>query len=233
MKRLLTTVSAIATLAIPAASFAHAYQDQDAARPDRAAAARNRQPAARNAQPTRQNTAPAAARDQRPNQRPAEQRRPAPGPDRRDVQIAPERARQDWRTDQRQRVNPQSRENWRADQRQRINPQPRVAQRQGWNRDNRTWWRGRSGFQGYQGRRTGYWYTPGRGYYRVDPRWYGYSWRIGGYVPWEFRNYYVQDPYLYGLPPAPYGYAYVYLDNNVALMSLATGLIVQVFSDLY
>jgi Ni/Co efflux regulator RcnB len=248
MKNMLLTASAIATLAIPAASFAHAHQEQDTARPDRTAPAQQQHPASRNAPPARGPNGSGPARTLggpgggQPN-------RPMVGGDRREGQIAPQRAgpdwradqrqrvnpppRQEWRADQRQRVNPQRRQDWRADQRQRINPQPRVTQREGWNRDNRNWWRGRSEFRGYAGRRAGYWYTPGRGYFRVDPRWYGYSWRIGGYVPWAFRDYYVEDPYLFGLPPAPYGYAYVYLDNNIVLMSLETGLIVQVISDLY
>src|SRR5471030_998481 len=67
MKRLLLTASAIATLAIPAFSSAHAYQDQNEARPERAppAQARPERPAP-----------PAQGRPERPAQT---QYRPQPG----------------------------------------------------------------------------------------------------------------------------------------------------------
>jgi Ni/Co efflux regulator RcnB len=247
MKRLLTTASAIATLAMPGLALAHAYQDQGAARPNHAAPAENSRPAERAAPPVRQNAPPAAPRPQRPDQRFIQQSRPATAPARQDARMAPDRSGQDYRIDQRQRFDAQPRatpgQNWnrdgrtqqdyRTDQRQRFDSRARETGRQVWNRNDRNWWRGRSDFEGYQGRRYGYWFTPGYGYYRVDPRWYGLSWQVGGYVPWAFRGYYVQDIYDYGLPPAPYGYAYVYLDNNIVLMSLATGQIVQVFPNLY
>jgi|GEM_PF-4359168 len=217
MKRLLTTASAIATLAIPALALAHGYQDQSPTDRDRAAPAQARQPAARPAPPARPAVAPTSH-----NQGPVRPYRPQAAPQRQIMQVSPDR---------RQDLNREVRQDGRQDTRQRV--ESRRDQRQVFNRDNRFWWRSRSDFRGYEGRRAGYWFTPGYGYYRVDPRWYGYSWRVGGYVPWAFRGYYVRDIYDYGLPPAPYGYAYVYLDNNIVLMSLATGLIVQVVSNLY
>jgi len=183
MKRLLTTASAIATLAVPALASAHAYQDQNQTRPDR------ERPAPAQVRPGPSRPAPA-------------QVRPQPGRPSPSVVM-------------------------------KVNPNVRVAQRPSWNRGNPNWWRGRPEFRGYAGARPGFWFRPGFGYFRVDPRWYGFNWQVGGFVPFEFRSYYVQSPYLYGLPPAPYGYAYVYLGNSIALMSMANGVIVQVFPNVY
>lgn len=211
MKRLLTTASAIAILAAPALALAQGYQDQNATASDRAAA---RQPPARPAQAARPSVAAPRVAPTSHNQGTVQPYRPAAAPQRRIMQVPPDR-RQDLNREARQ------------DTRQRFDS------RQVFNREDHNWWRGRRDFEGYEGRRPGYWFTPGYGYYRVDPRWYGYSWRIGGFVPFAFRGYYVRDIYDYGLPPAPYGYAYVYLDNNIVLMSLATGVIVQVYPNLY
>ena len=226
MNRLLTTVTAIATLAIPALALAHVYQDQNPAPRDRAARSEARQPAARPAAPARPAAQPPRVAPMSHNQGPGQLYRAAPTPQRQIMKVSPDR-----RQDLNQNTRQDTRQNWRTDQRQRFDS--RQAQRQVWNRGDRNWWRGRSDFAGYEGRRTGYWFTPGYGYYRVDPRWYGFNWQVGGYVPWAFRDYYVQDIGDYGLPPAPYGYAYVYLDNDIVLMSLATGAIVQVVSNLY
>jgi len=96
---------------------------------------------------------------------------------------------------------------------------------QRWSRGNRDWWRGRPEFRGYNGVRAGYWFAPGHGYVRADPRYARRAWRRGDYVPPAYRRYYVPDPYIYGLRAPPPGHRWVYLDNNVVLMSLATGLI--------
>jgi hypothetical protein len=109
----------------------------------------------------------------------------------------------------------------------------RGGQYQGrtWNRNTRLsgdWWRGRHGFEGYRGHRSGFWFAPGWGYYQVDPRWYGYDWEIGGVVPYELRSYYVSDPEDYGLPPAPYGAAWVFLGDEIVLIDLQSGEIIQI-----
>jgi Ni/Co efflux regulator RcnB len=111
----------------------------------------------------------------------------------------------------------------------------RVQNRGGerWNRSNRDWWRGRSDFRGYNGRRNGYYFAPGYGYYAVEPRYYGHRWNRGAYLPQSYRRYYVQDPYFYGVRPAPYGYRWVYVDNDLVLVSIATGLILDVLLDVY
>ena len=102
-----------------------------------------------------------------------------------------------------------------------------------WDRGNRDWWRGRNEFRGYSGRRNGYYFAPGYGYYRPDARYYGHRWNRGSYLPQSYRRYYVQDPYFYGVRPAPYGYRWVYVDNDLVLVSIATGLILDVLLDVY
>ena len=94
---------------------------------------------------------------------------------------------------------------------------------------NRTgdWWRGHRGWEGYEGRRYGFWFAPGWGYYNVDPRWYDYDWEVGGIVPYQFRSYYVNDPYDYGLPPAPYGAAWIFLGDRIVLVDLESGRIID------
>ena len=102
-----------------------------------------------------------------------------------------------------------------------------------WERNNRDWWRGRNEFRGYSGRRNGYYFAPGYGYYRSDPRYSNHRWNRGAYLPRSYRNYYVQDPYFYGVRDAPYGYRWVYVDNDLVLVSIATGLILDVLLDVY
>lgn len=102
-----------------------------------------------------------------------------------------------------------------------------------WRRGERDWWRGRSDWRGYNGRRNGHYFAPGYGYYRYDQRYHGRRWGRGHYLPPTYRRYYVQDPYFYGLREAPYGYRWVYVDNDLVLVSIATGLILDVLLDVY
>ena len=109
----------------------------------------------------------------------------------------------------------------------------RQAYQNGWSRGaqfqrNLGWWRERRGFEAYEGRRDGFWFAPGYGYYRPDPRWYGFNWYVGFTVPFELRSYYVSDPYDYGLPPAPYGCEWIFLGNQLVLINMETGQIVQI-----
>jgi Ni/Co efflux regulator RcnB len=95
-------------------------------------------------------------------------------------------------------------------------------------RNDGDWWRGRHGFERYRGHRYGFWFAPGWGYYQVDPQWYGYDWEVGVEVPYNLRGYYVDDPYDYGLPPAPYGCAWIYLGDEIVLIDLNSGEILQI-----
>lgn len=90
------------------------------------------------------------------------------------------------------------------------------------------WWRGRTGFNSYYGHRAGFWFAPGWGYYQVDPRWYDFDWVVGAVVPYELQSYYISDPYEYGLPPAPYGCEWIFLGDQIALIDLSSGQVVQI-----
>jgi Ni/Co efflux regulator RcnB len=136
-----------------------------------------------------------------------------------------DREREDLRDSQRELR--EDRRDFRDDRRDFRND--RRADR--WDRNNRDWWRGRSEFRDYRGPRSGYWYAPGYGYYRVDPRYARSVWRRGAYVPPAYRSYYVRDPAFYGLRAPPPGYRWVYLDNNLVLMAVATGLIADIVAN--
>ncbi|HEY1878374.1 MAG TPA: RcnB family protein [Caulobacteraceae bacterium] len=90
------------------------------------------------------------------------------------------------------------------------------------------WWRGRTGFNGYYGRRQGYWFAPGWGYYQVDPQWLGFNWAVGAVVPYQLQSYYISDPYEYGLPPAPYGCEWIFLGDQIVLIDLSSGAILEI-----
>ena len=90
------------------------------------------------------------------------------------------------------------------------------------------WWRGRSGFNGYYGRREGYWFAPGRGYYRVDPRWWGFDWVVGAVVPYDLQSYVITDPWDYGLPAPPYGCEWIFLGDQIVLIDLGSGQILEI-----
>ena len=141
----------------------------------------------------------------------------------------------DERHDARQDVRQDTRQDVRHDVRQDVRQDDRSAfdRTHMWAPGNHFWWRGRPEFNGYAGIRPGYWFIPGRGYFRPEPQWYGYSWRVGVVVPPIFRGYVVTNPYIYGLAPAPYGFRYIYLGNNVVLMSTRDGRIVRVMANVY
>ena len=121
---------------------------------------------------------------------------------------------------------------WRAAAQRRDwrNGRALTPGQRGWTPGQRAdgWWRGHRGFDGYQGRRDGFWFAPGYGYYQPDPRWYDYDWEIGVSVPYGLRSYYINDPYAYDLPPAPYGCAWIFLGNEMVLIDIRSGQIVQI-----
>lgn len=102
-----------------------------------------------------------------------------------------------------------------------------------WDRNRRDWWRGRADFRDYNGRRQGYWYAPSYGYVRALPGFQGRRWARGQRVPAAYRNYYVNDYGYYGLRAPPPGHRYVYLDNNIVLMSIASGIIADTLLNIY
>jgi Ni/Co efflux regulator RcnB len=153
---------------------------------------------------------------------------------RKDVQRARANARKDGVVTQGERRHIQNQRQDVQGARQELRSDRRdMRQARRWNRNDKNWWRGRSDFRGYNGRRAGYWYAPGYGYRQIDRRWANYRWARGGVVPYGYRNFYVQDPYFYNLRPAPAGYRWVYVDNNLVLMALATGIIADIVYGAY
>lgn len=187
MRKILLAAAAMASVAIPALSFAQDYQDHHG--------------------PAAQDQHPHA--DQHPDQHPHADQHPDQHP----------RPDQPVRPDIRQDVRQEERHDW--------------DHSHLWNRGDRFWWRGRPEFQAYYGPRPGYWYIPGSGYIKPDPRWYGYNWRVGGFVPRSLWNYTVVNPYIYGLPPIPPAARYIYLGNNIALISIYDGHIVRLIPNVY
>ena len=100
-------------------------------------------------------------------------------------------------------------------------------------RADREWWRGRHEFAGYAGPRAGYFYAPGYGYYRVTPAYVGLALRAGVILPPPLRHYRVANVALFRLRPAPYGHAWVHVDNDIVLISLASGMILDVLLDVW
>lgn len=104
---------------------------------------------------------------------------------------------------------------------------PRIAVER-WDRRHPAWWRGHPWFAGYRGLRRGYFFVPGRGYVPVPRAYYGRRWLVGHIVPPVLRRFHVHDVAFYRLRPAPPGHAWIYVDNNIVLMRVATGVIVDV-----
>ncbi len=154
--------------------------------------------------------------------------------ERRDVHEAKRDLNQDRNAVRKDGVVTPAEQNRLAHDRQDVRQQQgQLNQAQRWNRTDRRWMQQRREFQAYGGRRTGFWFAPGYGYVRVDPRFSGYGWRVGGIVPWQLRNYAVADPWFYGVEPAPPGFRWVWLDNNLALINLRSGAIVRVVWNIF
>ena len=87
-------------------------------------------------------------------------------------------------------------------------------------------WAYRNNYRHYGRYRAPSRYAYPRGYY-------SYAWSIGHRLP---RSYYGPSYYVdyrpYHLPPPPYGHRWVRVDDDVLLVAIATGLIVDVLSDM-
>ena len=86
----------------------------------------------------------------------------ARGPEDRYDRREDRRDRREDRRDSRHNGGPRDRIEDRYDRRE----DRRDRREDRWDRNHRDWWRGRSEFRGYNGRRNGYYYAPGYGYYR-------------------------------------------------------------------
>ena len=119
-----------------------------------------------------------------------------------------------------------------ADAKQELREDRQDMRQAAFDRNNRDWWKGRSEFADYTGRRAGYWYAPGYGYRQVNARYANFNWAKGVYVPLGYRNYVIRDTHFYGLRPAPPGARWIFADGNLLLMS-TTGLILDVVPNAY
>ncbi|WP_296819163.1 RcnB family protein [Brevundimonas sp.] len=54
------------------------------------------------------------------------------------------------------------------------------------------------------------------------------QWRVGEYLPTYFWRYVVQDYSWYGLPYPPYGCQWVYVNNDILLVDMRDGYIIDV-----
>lgn len=142
------------------------------------------------------------------------------------------RDRREDRRDHREDVRDRREDRW---DRREDRRDWRDDERREWrySRSDRHWWRGHPRFRDYRGARHGYWYAPGYGYIVYAPGHARKAWRRGEYLPRYYHRYRVYDPYMYGVRPAPRGYVWVHVDNDLVLISLATGLILDVLFDLY
>jgi Ni/Co efflux regulator RcnB len=95
-----------------------------------------------------------------------------------------------------------------------------------WQR-NRNWWRGNQGFRNYTGARAYFYFAPGYGYYSIPHTYWHHRWQPGEYLPVYFRRYIVRDYWDYGLPRPPYGYIWVWVDNDVLLVDRDDGYILD------
>lgn len=98
---------------------------------------------------------------------------------------------------------------------------------------NVEWWRTYPAYRAYAGPRRGYFYAPGHGYYSVPAPYWGRVWARGVVVPLALRRYPVVDLALYRLPPPRAGHGWYHVDNDIVLISLATGLIVDSLQDIF
>ncbi|GGZ30517.1 RcnB family protein [Asticcacaulis endophyticus] len=151
--------------------------------------------------------------------------------DRQDYRRDPTPSRPDYRQDRRD-----DRGDYRADRRDDRRDYARQQQwtrNHNWSSYRRPTYRNDRDWRDYQGARRGYYYAPGYGYYRPPAQYYGHRWNRGQRLPSYYYSYRVYDPYYYDLPAAPYGYEYVYSGSDIILVALTTGIILDVFFDIF
>ena len=102
-----------------------------------------------------------------------------------------------------------------------------------WNQNRRNHYYNESYFRGFSGVRIGFYFAPSYGYYQVPTQYYGQRYRRGQYLPRFFYDYRVTDYDYFDLPYPPYGTAYFYCGQDIVLIDLRTGEILDVFYDIY
>ena len=100
-------------------------------------------------------------------------------------------------------------------------------------RRNPNWWRGHSAFRLFGGARIGFFFIPGFGYISAPPEYRVHYWRAGDTLPSWFWRYQVRDYWSYGLPRPPDGCVWVWVDNDVALIDLDDGYILDIVHNVW
>ena len=95
-------------------------------------------------------------------------------------------------------------------------------------RGNQNWWRGDAGFRLFGGERIGFFFIPELGYVSAPAEYRSHHWRAGDQLPNWFWRYQVRDYWNYGLPEPPDGCAWVWVDNDVALIDASDGYILNI-----
>lgn len=103
----------------------------------------------------------------------------------------------------------------------------------GWNsrtpwRGNTNWWRGNSAFSQFGGVRVGFFFIPELGYVSAPAQYRSRQWRSGEDLPNWFWGYQVRDYWNYGLPQPPDGCGWVWVNDDVALIDLSDGYILDI-----
>jgi Ni/Co efflux regulator RcnB len=100
-------------------------------------------------------------------------------------------------------------------------------------RRNSNWWRGNTAFRLFSGARIGFFFIPAYGYVSVPSEYRVHYWRAGDQLPNWFWRYTVRDYWNYGLPQPPDGCAWVWVDNDVALIDLSDGYIIDIVHNVW
>jgi Ni/Co efflux regulator RcnB len=100
-------------------------------------------------------------------------------------------------------------------------------------RSNRDWWRQDAGFRLFSGVRIGFFFVPEVGYVSAPRGYWGRQWRAGDVLPRWFWRYEVRDFWRYGLPAPPNGCAWVWVNDNVALIDLYNGYILDIVYNVF
>lgn len=100
-------------------------------------------------------------------------------------------------------------------------------------RSDPNWWRHNRSFRFYFGQRIGFFFIPDYGYVVVPPEYQQHYWRAGDSLPQWFWRYEVKDYWTYGLPEPPDGCAWVWVDDDVALIDLDDGYILDIVHNVW
>lgn len=95
-------------------------------------------------------------------------------------------------------------------------------------RHRRDWWRHHRAWRFYFGERVGFFFIPAFGYVSVPVEYRTHYWRAGEYLPNWFWRFQVREYWDYGLPRPPDGCMWVWVSNDVALVDMSDGYILDI-----